>query len=85
MADTIRIPVKKVGKDLWGDLGAIAVTHDICGETVKLKDMQYSFAAGHRVRLYHFKKNVHFRLPAGLLLDITEVTPAVAPRRRGHG
>jgi hypothetical protein len=50
---------------------------------------KYSFAGGHRVRLYRFKDNVHWRIPAGVELDISRVDPttgngAAQPPRRRH-
>jgi hypothetical protein len=82
MSDHVRVPVKKVGSERWGQLSALSDAHLICGETVKLKDDNYSFAGQHRVRLYSFKKNVHWKIPEGITLDVTGVTPAAtAPRR----
>jgi hypothetical protein len=41
----------------WGHLSVLSESHSICGESVHIKE-NYTFAAGHRVRLYTFKKNV---------------------------
>ena len=82
MSDHVRVPVKKVGSERWGQLSALSDAHLICGETVKLKDDNYSFAGQHRVRLYSFKKNVHWKIPDGISLDIAAVAPAEPPRRR---
>lgn len=76
MANKITIPVKHVGGDRWGDLCAFGQAHEICGEAVRQKSENFSFSGGHRVRLYSFKKNVHWKIPAGVTLDISEVTPA---------
>ena len=73
-------PTKRVGGDTWYDLTAYGVAHEICGETVKQKS-DMSFTGGHRVRLYVYKKNVHWRPIQGLLIDIEEVDPATPPRR----
>jgi hypothetical protein len=81
MADRIRVPIKTVGTERWGQLSAFGESHLICAEAVKLKDEKFSFAGGHRVRLYSFKKNVHWKIPEGAAFDIADVTPAVAPRR----
>ncbi len=83
----ISVPVKTVNGEQWADLGALAIAHDIVGEKVDKKDDSFSFAGGHRVRLYKFKKNVHFKVPTGTTLDITAVSApnAPAPRRAGHG
>ena len=82
MADHVQVPVKTMGSGRWGLLSSFGDAHLICGETVKLKDENYSCAGGHRVRLYSFKKNVHWRIPEGISLDIAEVAPATAPRRK---
>ena len=81
MADHVRVPLKAVGTERWGQLSALGDHHLICGEDVKLKDPNFSFAGGHRVRLYSFKKNVHWKIPAGVPVDIAAVAPANAPRR----
>ena len=81
MADIVRVPVKIVGTERWGHLSAFGEGHLICGESVKLKNEKYSFAGGHRVRLYAFKKNVHWRIPEVAAIDISAVSPAIPPRR----
>jgi hypothetical protein len=82
MADQIKIPIKIVGTERWGQLSVFGDSHLICGEAVKLKEQNFSFAGGHRVRLFSFKKNVHWKIPTGIALDIAGVAPAVAPARR---
>ena len=82
MRERIIVSVKVVNGERWGDLAVIGHAHEICGETVKLKNENFSFADGHRVRLYTFKKNVHWKIPAGATLDITDVAPGTAPRRQ---
>ena len=84
MADRVSVPVKTVGNERWGQLSLLGDHHLICAEAVKLKDENFSFAGGHRVRLYSFKKNVHWKIPEGVRLDIAGVTPAAAPRRETH-
>lgn len=79
---TIEVPIKLVGKDSWADLGALSLAHEIVGERVDLKDGNFSFAGGHRVRLYKFKKNVHFKVPDGISLDIEDVKAEPNPSRR---
>jgi hypothetical protein len=75
------LPIKLVNRERWGDLGSLALSHEICGERVdQRKDM--SFAGGHRVRLYKFTKNVHWKIPTGVELDISEVPPSAPPRRK---
>lgn len=77
----IQVPIKVVGGQEWGDLDSLGLAHEICGESVKPRP-DFSFAGGHRVRLFYFKKNVHWKIPAGLTLDITDVAPQPVPTRR---
>jgi hypothetical protein len=83
-------PVKKVGRDEWLDLTAHGVAHNFVCEAFKLKDENFTFAGGHRVRLFHFKKNIHWKAPSGTDVDISEMEVAAtspglvttpAPRR----
>ena len=60
----------------------MGLTHEIVGEKVWEADSNYKFAGQHRVRLYKFKKNVCFKVQAGVQLDIAAVTPAAAPPRK---
>lgn len=74
----VRVPTVTVNGDTWGDLSVFGVTHEICGtEARQRKDISHK--DGHRVRVYQFKKMVHWRLPGGVDLDISDVNP---PRRR---
>ncbi len=82
MSGRVSVPVKLVGSQKWGDLNSMGYTHQFCGEQVKCLDPKFTFAGGHRVRLYKFTKNVHWRIPDGIELDITEVVPANPPRRQ---
>lgn len=82
MRDRVSVPVRMVDGERWGDLNVLASTHEICGEVVKCKNEKFSFAGQHRVRLFQFKKNVHWKIPEGIDLDITNVLPGAAPRRR---
>ena len=80
MARQIRVPIKTFGNRDWGDLNALHLTHEIVGETVKqAPDM--SFQGGHRVRVFRFKKNVHWLIPEGIELDISEVGTAARKRQ----
>jgi hypothetical protein len=80
----VQVPVKTVSGEEWAELNAFGADHVICGEKCSIKDQNYSFAGGHRVRLYSIKKNVHWKLPAGAgtFLDVTAVPPAGPPPRR---
>lgn len=76
-------PVKKVQGELWLDLTAYGLAHEFVGEVVKCKNENASFAGGHRVRHYQFKKNVHWKVVQGLEIDISDVSPRTgAPPRR---
>jgi hypothetical protein len=85
MTETITLPIKKVNGERWAEISAhgASVTHFICGERVD-QASDLSFAGGHRVRLYKFKKNVHWKIPVGIELDIADLAPAQAPRRQGR-
>jgi hypothetical protein len=87
MADLVKhiqVPIKVVAGERWGQLNYFGDAHLICGEVVKQKNENFSFAGGHRVRLFSFKKNVHWRIPEDfpMELDIASVAPAVPPRRK---
>lgn len=82
MRRVVVVPVKKVGKEEWCDLSALGLSHEFVGETIKLKNQNFSFAGGHRVRLYLAKKNVHWRMTSDDF-DITELkTDEAAPRKK---
>ncbi len=81
MADHVRVPVKMLGTERWAQLSAFGDHHLVCGEEVREKNSDLTFAGGHRVRLYSFKKNVHWKIPSGVPLDIASVSPANPPRR----
>ena len=82
MAERVFLPVKIVNGAKWADLCVYGHSHEICGESVKPKAESFSFAGGHRVRLYSFKKNVHWKIPEGTQLDISGVAGAAPPRRQ---
>jgi hypothetical protein len=77
----IMVPVKKVNSQPWGQLSFFGNRHEFCGEEIRLRDQSFSFAGGHRVRLCVAKGNVHWRIPEGVQLDITQVELANPPRR----
>lgn len=79
----IRVPVKRHDSADWGDLCSwnnVAV--EVIAERVDRRDDKYTFIGNHRVRRLKLKKNVHFKLPQGTALDISDVKPATAPRRQ---
>ena len=81
MAEHVLVPIKIVNRQKWGDLSALGLAHEIVGETVKQKDQKLTFGGQHRVRLFYFKKNVHWRIAAAEF-DITDVEPAQPARKR---
>jgi hypothetical protein len=85
MRGRVSVSVKDFNGENWGDLAVIAPTHDIVGEKVSKIEENFSFIGGHRVRLYRFKKNVHWKIPVGVLVDISAVAPAGAVRRQQGG
>jgi hypothetical protein len=85
MAEHVRVPVKVVGGERWGQLCVLGDHHIICGEKVQLTEQNFSFAGGHRVRLYSFKKNVNWKIPASVPLDIAAIPAATAAPRRPQG
>ena len=65
----------------WGNLSVYAKNHDfVCTQPRQGKDI--SFIDGHRVRTFTFKQMVHWKIPTGTELDISEVGSA---RRRVVG
>ncbi len=81
MVDHLTIPIRIVHKERWGNLSVFGDKHEFCGEDIRQKK-DISFTGGHRVRLYVAKKNVHWKIPERVELDISGVAPARAPRRR---
>lgn len=67
--------------DTWGNNSV-----DVVAYTVKKIEDQYSFVGGHRVRLFRFWNNVHFKVPPGAAtFDITNVAKAPpAPPTKRH-
>jgi len=80
MAKTIPT-IRHDGYD-WGQLNYFGPQQIIAGEKSSIKEQNYTFLGGHRVRLYAIKNNVHWRIPSGISLDVTAVAPATAPPRR---
>lgn len=80
--DRISVPVKIINSERWAQLNVFGESHEVCAEKFKVKDNNFSFAGGHRVRLLSVKKNVHWKIPTGIALDIQEVKVAEEPPRR---
>jgi hypothetical protein len=81
MAEYIKVPIVKWDSASWAALNFFGKTHFICGEDYKVKAEKYTFLGQHRVRLYAVKGNVHWKIPQGINLDVSEVPKAIAPRR----
>ena len=77
----IRIPIKVVNNEKWGQLSLYGDRHAFCGETIRIKKETFSFAGGHRVHLCSAVGNVHWRIPQGVQLDISQVQTAKPLRR----
>lgn len=84
MSRTVSLPTKVVSQRLWAEVSSLgpSLTYEVVGEVVHPVNDMYSFAGGHRVRLYRFKKNVHFRVPDGVEINISSVAPAEPARRQ---
>lgn len=78
----ISFPVKTVQNEDWAHIGVYGERHEFCAEDFRLRDNNFSFADGHRVRVYSAKKNVHWKIPPGIPLDISQVPEAQSPPRR---
>jgi hypothetical protein len=76
------VPVIEHDGHRWAALVNFGKDHDITGERQSCINEKYSFKGGHRVRIYRIKKNVYWRLPSKITLDISDV-PArrVQPQR----
>lgn len=81
MASFLRVPITKWDKASWGALNYFGNTHVICAERLMRGDENYTFAGGHRVRLFTVRNNVHWKIPEGIQLDISSV-PSANPARR---
>lgn len=76
----VKVPTVKFRNEEWGDLSVFGTRHDfVCTSHNQGRDI--SFIDDHRVRTFTFKKMVHWKIPAGTELDITEVGQA---RRRAQ-
>jgi hypothetical protein len=70
MRPTITLSIKVINNEKWADLTVHGESHLICGEKWEQRS-DMSFAGQHRVRLFRFKKNVHWKIPDGTDLDIS--------------
>lgn len=87
MTEKVHVPIKYHDKAKWGALSAFGPIHEICCEDYWIINTQYSFVGGHRVRLLKIKSNVHWKIPLGTQLDITDVqiqAPIRKQKQRHH-
>jgi hypothetical protein len=82
MTGRVTVPIRMINGVRWGNLAALSFSHGVCAESVSTVNEKYSFAGGHRLRLLRLKKNVHWRIPEGVDLNISDVPPADPPRRK---
>lgn len=68
----LEVPLVQFSGATWGDLSAFGDTHDIVGTGVK-QGGRISFIGGHRVTPVRLKQMVHWKIPAGVDLDISDV------------
>jgi hypothetical protein len=80
MADHISVPVVEHDGYRWGALAYYGKDHEFTGEGFKCIDHKYTFRNEHRVRIYRIRKQVFWRIPTGIELDIGAV-----PQRRVQG
>jgi hypothetical protein len=73
MADHIQVPIIEHDGHRWGALAFFGKDHEITGENQSCLNQKYSFKGGHRVRIYKIKKNVYWKIPSTVTLDITNV------------
>jgi hypothetical protein len=86
MSQVYRVPIIVHDSAKWGALSHITTgSIDVVAEKFNLENSNLSFVGGHRVRLYRLKKNVHFKIPQGTELNISDVPPQQAPRRQQPG
>ena len=82
MTQYVQVPVRYVNGERWARLSVFGERHDFCGEKIQIMKENFSFAGQHRVRLCVAKKNVHWKIPEGVQLNISEVNPSRLPPRR---
>lgn len=77
-------PTKEVNGEVWAQLSHLADTqHIFVGERHDVKDPNYSFAGGHRVRKISLRKNVHWLITQQIMnLDISQVPLPTIPRKK---
>ncbi len=76
MTPYVRVPILIHNGVRWGRLSFFGTRHEFCGEKIQIKNKPFTFTGEHRVQLCVAKKNVHWKIPEGVELNISEVTPA---------
>lgn len=77
-AEFVKVPIRVVNGEKWGNLSVFGKDHQFVGTRFRqLKDT--SFLNQHGTRLIELKQMVHWRIPTGTELDISDVNPG---RRR---
>ena len=79
---TLRIPVKKVNKVLWGVFYDSGAGHELVTYRPTISKENFPFTGGHRMRKVKIKDDFYWRIPKGTI-DISDVPPARPPRRSG--
>jgi len=85
MTRTLVLAVKEFKNEHWCGLSTLGVGGvDVVAEKYKKIDEHFSFEGNHRVRLFRFWDNVHFKVPTGVKLNIESVPSALAPPTKRH-
>ena len=73
-AEFVKVPIRVVNGEKWGNLSVFGKDHEFCGTRFRqLRDI--SFLNQHGTRLIELKQMVHWRIPTGTELDISDVNP----------
>jgi hypothetical protein len=81
VADHIQLAIIEHDGCRWGALAYFGKDHEITGEKQSCINEKYSFKGGHRVRIYKIKKNVYWRIPSAIQVDISDVPTRRVPNR----
>jgi hypothetical protein len=77
----LQVPLIEFGGQVWGDLTVFGRKHELIATTVK-PGGRVSFLNQHGVGTVSLEKMVHWKIPSGVDLDISDVG---TPRRRVVG
>jgi hypothetical protein len=85
MTRNLVLAVKDFKNEAWCALSSLGIGGvDVVAYKVKKVDDQFTFEGNHKVRLFRFWDNVHFKIPTGVKLNIEAVPMAAAPPTRRH-